>query len=90
MEVQILRVIKKGNKFQVFTNVDEFAVQFTEDSLVKNRVYKDKTFTINKWEEIKKQNGSLVLFSPTAPSFGYYKNFVARGEDFIKCVQNIK
>lgn len=62
MEVQILRVIKKGNKFQVFTNVDEFAVQFTEDGLVKNRVYKDKTFTINKWEEIKKQNESSTIY----------------------------
>ena len=45
---------------------------------------------VTAYKEIKKQNGSLVLFSPTAPSFGYYKNFVARGEDFIKCVQNIK
>ena len=45
---------------------------------------------VTAYNEIKQQNGTLVLFSPTAPSFGFYKNFIARGEDFIKCVQNIK
>jgi UDP-N-acetylmuramoylalanine--D-glutamate ligase len=32
---------------------------------------------------------TLVLFSPTAPSFGFYKNFMARGEDFINCVKTL-
>lgn len=40
-------------------------------------------------EELKKVGGSLVLFSPTAPSFGYYKNFMERGEDFINCVKSL-
>ena len=41
------------------------------------------------YEEMRNTNGTLVLFSPTAPSFGYYKNFVARGEDFINCVKTL-
>ena len=43
----------------------------------------------NAHEELKKVGGSLVLFSPTAPSFGYYKNFMERGEDFINCVKSL-
>ena len=42
------------------------------------------------YEEMQKQKGSLILFSPTAPSFGYYKNFMERGADFIKCVNELK
>ena len=41
------------------------------------------------FEGIKLAKGSLVLFSPTAPSFGYYKNFMERGQDFINCVKNL-
>ena len=32
---------------------------------------------------IKLAKGNLVLFSPTAPSFGYYKNFMERGQVFL-------
>lgn len=39
--------------------------------------------------EIKAAGGDLVLFSPTAPSFGYYKNFMERGEDFINIVRKL-
>lgn len=42
------------------------------------------------YEEIKRVKGSLVLFSPTAPSFGYYKNFMERGDHFIKIVNGLK
>ncbi len=42
------------------------------------------------YEEIRKAGGKLVLFSPTAPSFGYYKNFMERGEDFIRIVKGLK
>ena len=35
------------------------------------------------------QGGGLVLFSPTAPSFGYYKNFMERGEHFISIVKTL-
>lgn len=41
------------------------------------------------YDELKKVGGTLVLFSPTAPSFGYYKNFMERGEDFINCVKTL-
>ncbi len=40
--------------------------------------------------ELKKVKGTLILFSPTAPSFGYYKNFMERGEHFIKIVKNLE
>lgn len=33
--------------------------------------------------------GGVVLFTPTSPSFGYYKNFVERGNHFIKIVENL-
>lgn len=42
------------------------------------------------YNELLQNNGSLVLFSPTAPSFGFYKNFMERGEDFIRCVNFLK
>ena len=42
------------------------------------------------YNELLQEKGSLVLFSPTAPSFGFYKNFIERGEDFIKCVNSLK
>ena len=41
------------------------------------------------YAELKKSGGSLVLFSPTAPSFGFYKNFMERGADFINCVKSL-
>lgn len=41
------------------------------------------------YDEVKKAGGSLVLFSPTAPSFGYYKNFIERGQDFINIVNKL-
>lgn len=39
------------------------------------------------YREIKSAGGNLVLFSPTAPSFGFYKNFMERGQDFIDNVK---
>lgn len=42
------------------------------------------------YHEIKARGGSLVLFSPTAPSFGYYKNFMERGDDFINIVNSLR
>lgn len=39
--------------------------------------------------EIKAAGGDLVLFSPTAPSFGYYKNFMERGQDFMNIVNKL-
>ena len=31
----------------------------------------------------------IVIFTPTAPSFDRYKNFMERGEDFINCVKKL-
>ena len=33
--------------------------------------------------------GGTVLFSPTAPSFGFYKNFMERGQHFMRVVKNL-
>lgn len=38
---------------------------------------------------LQNRGGGVVLFSPTSPSFGYYKNFVERGNHFIKIVENL-
>jgi len=42
------------------------------------------------YDELLKIGGKLVLFSPTAPSFGYYKNFMERGEHFINIVKSLE
>ncbi len=42
------------------------------------------------FEKLKSYGGTLVLFSPTAPSFGYYKNFMERGQDFINIVKELE
>ena len=36
-----------------------------------------------------KGQGGCVLFSPTAPSFGVYKNFMERGQHFMTTVKNL-
>lgn len=41
------------------------------------------------YECLKTKGGGIVLFSPTSPSFGFYKNFIERGEHFIKIVDNL-
>ena len=41
------------------------------------------------YEIIFGDGGGVVLFSPTAPSFGYYKNFMERGDDFINIVKKL-
>ena len=33
--------------------------------------------------------GGTVLFSPTAPSFSFYKNFMERGQHFMSVVKNL-
>lgn len=33
------------------------------------------------------QKGGIVILSPAAPSYNLYKNFEARGEDFINCIK---
>jgi len=30
--------------------------------------------------------GGVVLLSPAAPSYGRYKSFIERGEDFARCL----
>lgn len=38
------------------------------------------------YEFLQNLGGGVVLLSPTSPSFGFYKNFVERGEHFISLV----
>ena len=42
------------------------------------------------FDEVRRAGGHLVLFSPTAPSFGYYKNFMERGDHFINIVKSLE
>lgn len=39
------------------------------------------------YEKLKQLGGGTVLFTPTSPSFGFYKNFMERGNHFIKIVE---
>lgn len=39
------------------------------------------------YELLQKNGGGTVLFTPTSPSFGFYKNFMERGNHFIKVVE---
>ena len=41
------------------------------------------------FDKLKSLGGGTVLFSPTSPSFGFYKNFIERGNHFIKIVQSL-
>ncbi len=41
------------------------------------------------YDKLKGLGGGTVLFSPTSPSFGFYKNFMERGEHFIKIVRSL-
>lgn len=39
--------------------------------------------------KLKGLGGGLVLFTPTSPSFGFYKNFMERGQHFIDIVNKL-
>ena len=39
------------------------------------------------YDLLQKIGGGTILFTPTSPSFGFYKNFVERGNHFIKVVE---
>ena len=39
------------------------------------------------YDLLQKMGGGTVLFTPTSPSFGFYKNFIERGNHFIKVVE---
>lgn len=41
------------------------------------------------YQKLLSTGGGIVLFSPTSPSFGFYKNFMERGEHFIKVVNEL-
>ncbi len=45
---------------------------------------------VNKaYRKLKAVGGGIVLFSPTSPSFGFYKNFMERGQHFIDIVSKL-
>ena len=41
------------------------------------------------YDLLQKRGGGTVLFTPTSPSFGFYKNFMERGNHFIKVVEGL-
>ena len=62
MEVKILKVVKKGKKYLVYSSENEDPITFTEDSLVSNRVFKDKIFEIDEWNLIIKKKEQSFIF----------------------------
>ena len=41
------------------------------------------------YDLLQKRGGGTVLFTPTSPSFGFYKNFIERGNHFIEVVKSL-
>ena len=59
-DVKISKIVLKGRKYKVYTNIDY--VIFTEDIIVKYKVLKDRTFSLEQWEHIKNSNEESLLF----------------------------
>ena len=41
------------------------------------------------YDLLQKRGGGTILFTPTSPSFGFYKNFIERGNHFIEVVKSL-
>lgn len=57
--------------------------ELTEGGSLENAVQKS-------YQKLADMGGGTILFSPTAPSFGVYKNFMERGNHFISIVQKLQ
>ena len=62
MAVKILKVIKKGTKYQVYASSSNDLICFTEDSIVNNRIVKDKVFCDEEWDKIINDNELTFIF----------------------------
>jgi regulatory protein len=80
--VTVLKVVKKGKKFQVITNIDE--LECLEEQLVDDRIFKGKNFTLNEWEEIKKHQEVSFYFSKTLNYLSYKLRTTKEIIDYLK------
>ena len=71
---------KIAHAVREYTKREDFELKET-DSLEKAVAYA--------YDKLQKIGGGIVLFSPTSPSFGFYKNFMERGNHFIKIVEDL-
>ena len=67
--VTVLKVIKKGKKYQVITTIDE--LECLEEQLVQDRIFKGKNFTIEEWKEVKKHQEVTYYFSKVLNYLSY-------------------
>ena len=63
-------------------NLREDLVIINHDSLEQS--------VIGVYNQLLGYDDSTMIFSPAAPSYGVYKNFIERGNHFIDCVNSIK
>ena len=80
--VTVLKVIKKGKKYQVITNVDEF--ECLEEQLVQDRIFKGKNFTIEEWKEVKKHREVTYYFSKVLNYLSYKLRTTKEVIDYLK------
>lgn len=80
--VTILKVVKKGKKYQVITNIDE--LECLEEQLVDDRIFKGKNFTLSEWEEVKKHQEVGFYFSKTLNYLSYKLRTTKEIIDYLK------
>ena len=68
-EVKILKLVLSNKKYKVYTNIE--TVILTEDIIVNNKVLKDSTFSLDKWNEIKNSNNESLLYEKTLKFIDY-------------------
>lgn len=71
MKVEILKVLKKGSKYLVTTNVDIETIIFSEDCIVKYYIFNHQQFNINEWNQIKEENQLLIIYNKVIKYIDY-------------------
>ena len=89
--------INNNSKIKLAVTLFQCGPQIAES--IKNRVHRNDFKLLeassleqavqSSFETLKSCGGGTVLFSPTSPSFGFYKNFMERGQHFIDIVNNL-
>lgn len=60
--VKIIKVVAKGKKYLVSTDIDDNEYKFSENQIVTNRIIKGAIFTIEDWTNIVNNQNSSLLF----------------------------
>ena len=80
--VTIIKVVKKGKKYQVVSSVDE--IECLEEQLVDDRIFKGKVFTLEEWEEVKKHQEVAYYFSKVINYLSYKLRTEKEIKDYLK------